>query len=377
MAHSEILVLILLGLALLFIVFASIVFFWQKFNSGENNNELLAHLAELKEGQQKLSGTVEVLSNNQNSSNAHLIGHMEVRLSEVQKQIFDSLSGSATKTAQSLGALQERLVAIDKAQDNLEKLSGNVLSLQDILSNKQTRGAFGEIQLNDIVSRALPPDAFSFQVLLSNNKRVDCLIYLPNPPGPIAIDSKFPLEAYDAMRAAKDDSQKKKAIQEFRKSIKVHINAISEKYIVEGETADGSIMFLPSESVYAELHANFSDLVREGFEKKVWVVSPTTCMATLNTIRAILKDAKFKEHSSKVRENLSLLFKDVSRLGDRIENLDKHFSLATKDLEEVKVSANKVTGRAERIDSLSFEEVNLPEDENVDHQRSKLNVIRS
>ena len=377
MAHSEILVLILLGLALLFIVFASIVFFWQKFNSGENNNELLAHLAELKEGQQKLSGTVEVLSNNQNSSSAHLIGHMEVRLSEVQKQIFDSLSGSATKTAQSLGALQERLVAIDKAQDNLEKLSGNVLSLQDILSNKQTRGAFGEIQLNDIVSRALPPDAFSFQVLLSNNKRVDCLIYLPNPPGPIAIDSKFPLEAYDAMRAAKDDSQKKKAIQEFRKSIKVHINAISEKYIVEGETADGSIMFLPSESVYAELHANFSDLVREGFEKKVWVVSPTTCMATLNTIRAILKDAKFKEHSSKVRENLSLLFKDVSRLGDRIENLDKHFSLATKDLEDVKVSANKVTGRAERIDSLSFEEVNLPEDENVDHQRSKLNVIRS
>ena len=224
---------------------------------------------------------------------------------------------------------------------------------------------------------SLPPDAFSFQVLLSNNKRVDCLIYLPNPPGPIAIDSKFPLEAYDAMRAAKDDSQKKKAIQEFRKSIKVHINAISEKYIVEGETADGSIMFLPSESVYAELHANFSDLVREGFEKKVWVVSPTTCMATLNTIRAILKDAKFKEHSSKVRENLSLLFKDVSRLGDRIENLDKHFSLATKDLEEVKVSANKVTGRAERIDSLSFEEVNLPEDENIDHQRSKLNVIRS
>ena len=136
-------------------------------------------------------------------------------------------------------------------------------------------------------------------------------------------------------------------------------------------------MFLPSESVYAELHANFSDLVREGFSKRVWIVSPTTCMATLNTIRAILKDAKFKEHSSKIRENLSLLFKDVSRLGDRIENLDKHFSLANKDLEEVKVSAKKVTGRADRIDSLNFEEINVTEVDRSDHQRSKLNVIRS
>ncbi len=369
-------VLVVLGIAFFFTAFVSISF-WKSPNLGKGNTELLAYLEQLKEGQHKLSGTVETLSNNQNASNSHLISHMEVRLSEVQKQIFDSLNGSATKTAKSLGALQERLVAIDKAQDNLEKLSGNVLSLQDILSNKQTRGAFGEIQLNDIVSKALPPDSFSFQVLLSNGKRVDCMIYLPNPPGPIAVDSKFPLEAYDAMRSAKDDNQKKKAVQEFRKSIKIHINSISEKYILEGETADGAIMFLPSESIYAELHANFSDLVREGFSKRVWVVSPTTCMATLNTIRAILKDAKFKEHSSKVRDNLALLFKDVSRLGDRIENLNKHFSLASKDLEEVKVSASKVTGRADKLDSLDFEEVNTLDNDEIENQRSKLNVIRS
>ena len=368
--------LVVLGVTFFFTAFVSISF-WKKPNLGKGDKELLAYLEQLKEGQHKLSGTVETLSNNQSANNSNLIGHMEVRLSEVQKQIFDSLNGSATQTAKSLGALQERLVAIDKAQDNLEKLSGNVLSLQDILSNKQTRGAFGEIQLNDIISKALPPDSFSFQVLLSNGKRVDCMIYLPNPPGPIAVDSKFPLEAYDAMRSAKDDNQKKKAVQEFRKSIKIHINSISEKYILEGETADGAIMFLPSESIYAELHANFSDLVREGFSKRVWVVSPTTCMATLNTIRAILKDAKFKEHSSKVRDNLALLFKDVSRLGDRIENLNKHFSLASKDLEEVKVSASKVTGRADKLDSLNFEEVNTLDNDKIENQRSKLNVIRS
>ena len=366
---------IVLCIGFLLTITASVIF-WQRLKS-ENSKELLVYLEQLKEGQQKLSGTVEIVSNNQNTSNAHLIGHMEARLSEVQKQIFDSLNGSAIKTAQSLGALQERLVAIDKAQDNLEKLSGNVLSLQDILSNKQTRGAFGEIQLNDIVSKALPPDAFSFQVLLSNGKRVDCMIYLPNPPGAIAIDSKFPLEAYDAMRKAKDENQKRKATQEFRKSIKSHINSISDKYIVEGETADGAIMFLPSESIYAELHANFSDLVREGFSRRVWVVSPTTCMATLNTIRAILKDAKFKEHSSKVREHLVLLFKDVNRLGERIENLDKHFSLASRDLDEVKVSANKVTGRADRLDSLNFDEIKVPNVNNdTDQKRSKLNVMR-
>ena len=376
MEGREIFFLISIGIIFILLAFV-IIKILQKLKSDTGNQDLLAYLEQLKAGQQKLSGVVEILSNNQTTSNSHLIGHMEVRLSEVQKQIFDSLNGSATKTAQSLGALQQRLTVIDKAQDNLEKLSGNVLSLQDILSNKQTRGAFGEIQLNDIVSKALPPDSFSFQKLLSNGKRVDCMIYLPNPPGSIAIDSKFPLESYDAMRVAKDDSQKKKAVQEFRKSIKGHISDISEKYILEGETAEGAIMFLPSESVYAELHSNFSDLVREGFSKRVWVVSPTTCMATLNTIRAILKDAKLKEHSSKIRENLGLLFKDVSRLSDRIENLDKHFSLANRDLKEVKLSADKVTGRADKFDSLSFEELSISEVDKVKDQRSKLNIISS
>ena len=294
--HSSFMVFLL---AVIFFLFCLILLFFIFRKSNNKSNADLSHdLEKLKDGQLKLAGIIENLVNNQNLGNANILSNMEGRLSEVQKQIFDSLSGSASNTAKSLGALQERLIAIDKAQANLEKLSGNVLGLQDILSNKQTRGVFGEIQLKDIVSKALPPNSYAFQVLLKNGRRVDCMIYLPYPPGPIAIDSKFPLDAYENLGKFENEIEKNKAIQIFKKSIRFHINSISEKYIVEGETADGAIMFLPSEAIYAELHANFSDIIHEGFSKRVWIVSPTTCMATLNTIRGILKDATLKENSS-------------------------------------------------------------------------------
>jgi len=248
-------------------------------------------------------------------------------------------------------------MAIDKAQDNITKLSGDVLSLQDILSNKQTRGAFGEIQLNDIVTKALPSDSYTLQATLSNGRRADCLIHLPNPPGPIAIDSKFPLEAYEALRAAQNDRDLAEAAKLMRQAVKKHIRDISEKYIIEGETADGALMFLPSEAVYAELHANFSDLVREGFSARVWIVSPTTCMATLNTMRAILKDARMREQAGAIRKELGLLYQDVDRLGTRVENLDRHFSQAAKDISEIKISADKAGRRARRLDAFDFEEI--------------------
>ncbi|MGH1445191.1 MAG: DNA recombination protein RmuC, partial [Cognatishimia sp.] len=178
-------------------------------------------------------------------------------LAELQEKMGQSLMGNAKQTATSLTALQERLATIDKAQDNITKLSGDVLSLQDILSNKQTRGAFGEIQLNDIVGKALPSDSYSLQHTLPNGKRADCLIHLPNPPGPIVIDSKFPLEAYEAMLASETEAELKAAVQLFKTSVKKHINDISDKYILEGETADGALMFLPSEAIYAELHSKF------------------------------------------------------------------------------------------------------------------------
>jgi len=320
-------------------------------------NVLGQRVQDLGAGQERLTGGLHHVSDAQTKSQNGMMQMLEQRLAQVQQQMTENLQGSSRRTAHSLGELQQRLMAIDKAQDNITKLSGDVLSLQDILSNKQTRGAFGEIQLNDIVTKALPSDSYTLQATLSNGRRADCLIHLPNPPGPIAIDSKFPLEAYEALRAAQNDRDIAEAAKLMRQAVKKHIRDISEKYIIEGETADGALMFLPSEAVYAELHANFSDLVREGFSARVWIVSPTTCMATLNTMRAILKDARMREQAGAIRKELGLLYQDVDRLGTRVENLDRHFSQAAKDISEIKISADKAGRRARRLDAFDFEEI--------------------
>jgi len=311
----------------------------------------------LGEGQERLAGGLHHVSEAQAKQQTSMLQLMEKRLADVQLQMNENLQGSARRTAHSLGELQQRLTAIDKAQENITKLSGDVLSLQDILSNKQTRGAFGEIQLNDIVSKALPSDSYTLQATLSNGRRADCLIHLPNPPGPIVIDSKFPLEPYEALRNATTDWELNEAARQLRTAVKKHIKDISEKYILEGETADGALMFLPSEAVYAELHANFSELVREGFTARVWIVSPTTCLATLNTMRAILKDARMREQAGAIRRELGLLYQDVDRLGTRVENLDRHFTQAAKDITEIKISADKAGKRARRLDNFDFEEI--------------------
>ena len=311
----------------------------------------------LSDGQERLSGGLTHVSEAQAQSQTAMLQLMERRLAQVQSQMSENLHGSARRTAQSLGDLQQRLQSIDKAQENITKLSGDVLSLQDILSNKQTRGAFGEIQLTDIVSKALPSDSFTMQATLSNGKRADCLIHLPNPPGPIAIDSKFPLEAYELLRKAETQDQLNRAAQQLRLSLRKHIKDISEKYIIEGETADGALLFLPSEAVYAELHANFPEVVRDGFAARVWIVSPTTCMATLNTMRAILKDARMQEQAGAIRKELGLLYADVDRLGNRVENLDRHFGQAAKDIADIKISADKAGRRARRLDNFDFEEL--------------------
>jgi DNA recombination protein RmuC len=311
----------------------------------------------LSDGQQQLAGGLNHVSEAAAASQANLLQLMEQRLTHVSGTMNENLQGSARRTAQSLGELQRRLQAIDKAQDNITKLSGDVLSLQDILSNKQTRGAFGEIQLKDIVSKALPADSYTWQATLSNGKRADCLIHLPNPPGPIVVDSKFPLEAYEALRNAETQQQLNDAARMMRTSVKAHIKAISDKYILDGETADGALMFLPSEAVYAELHSNFPELVRDGFAARVWIVSPTTCMATLNTMRAILKDARMQEQAGAIRRELGLLFGDIERLGTRVENLDRHFNQASKDIAEIKISSDKAGRRARRLDNFDFEEL--------------------
>ncbi|NBT33847.1 MAG: DNA recombination protein RmuC, partial [Rhodobacteraceae bacterium] len=187
--------------------------------------------------------------------------------------------------------------------------------------------------------------------------RADCLIHLPNPPGPIVIDSKFPLEAYERLRAAKTDYELQDAARQFKASVRAHIKAISEKYIIEGETADGALMFLPSEAVYAELHANFPEVVRDGFAARVWIVSPTTCMATLNTMRAILKDARMREQAGAIRTTLRQLHRDVELVVERVDKLNTHFGQARKDLDDINTAAERAGKRAARLDNFDFEEL--------------------
>ena len=336
--------------------------FWSSDKSGGDNAKLLTEaLRDLSANQQQIVGSIKVITDTQTTSQAAIIKHVESRLEEIKNSISSSLSGSSVKTAQTLGELQQRLQTIDKAQTNIEKLSGEVLGLQEILSNKQARGIFGEIQLKDIVSKALPADAYDFQFTLSNGKRADCIIYLPEPQGNIVIDSKFPLEAYNCMIKNTNQVEKNRNIQSFQSSIKTHIKDISEKYIIEGETADGAIMFLPSEAIYAELHANFAKLVNDGFESRVWIVSPTTLMATLNTMRAILKDERLRRQTSHIRSELDLLYKDMLRLESRIVNLDKHFNLASKDVDEIKISAKKASKRVFNIERFEFDELTQSE----------------
>ena len=348
----------LLGVFVLALGIIMLRLFHTSRNSGADINKHLQDvLRDLSANQQQIVGSIKVITDTQTTSQAAIIKHVESRLEEIQKSISSSLSGSSVKTAQTLGELQQRLQTIDKAQTNIEKLSGEVLGLQEILSNKQARGIFGEIQLKDIVSKALPSDSYDFQFTLSNGKRADCIIYLPEPQGNIVIDSKFPLEAYNAMITNTNEVDRNRNIQQFQSSIKTHIKDISEKYIIEGETADGAILFLPSEAIYAELHANFSKLVNEGFESRVWIVSPTTLMATLNTMRAILKDDRLRRQTSHIRAELDLLYKDLLRLEGRIINLDKHFNLASKDVDEIKISAKKASKRVFNIERFEFEEL--------------------
>lgn len=311
----------------------------------------------LSDGQERLAGGLHHVSETQAHSQTAMLQLMEKRLSEVQRSMGEALQGTSQRTAHSLGELQQRLATIDKAQANIEKLSGNVLNLQDILANKQARGAFGEIQLNDIVQKALPSDAYTMQATLSNGKRADCLIHLPNPPGPIVIDAKFPLEAYEALRRAENPQQVQVAQAQLRAAVRVHIKAIAEKYIVDGETADGALMFLPSEAVYAELHANFPEVVRDGFAVKVWIVSPTTCMATLNTMRAVLKDARMREQAGAIRATLRMLHRDVELVVERVEKLSTHFHQARADLDGITTAAERAGKRAARLDNFDFEEL--------------------
>ena len=301
------------------------------------------------------------------SQQAETVQRVERSLREqeqaLSKVVGERLDRTEKATGQIVTDLRERLARIDEAQKKIGDLSTQVVSLQEVLSNKQARGAFGEVQLNDLVQSALPPQVYEFQCTLSSGVRADCVLRLPNPPGSIAIDAKFPLESYSALRAvpAGDGPALLVAQRAFQQAMRKHIGDIRDKYIIPGETAESALMFLPSEAIYAELHANFTGLVEESYRARVWIVSPTTMMATLNTVRAVLKDVRMREQAGEIQKTVGLLMEDVRRLGDRIDRLKTHFGQTEKDLREIDISADRITRRGQRILDVDLgEEPSLP-----------------
>ncbi|MEO5372901.1 MAG: DNA recombination protein RmuC [Alphaproteobacteria bacterium] len=338
----------------------------------------LARLAEtaqaLVAAQAELGGRLRQMGESQAAAQAQLAERMqaqeravtrvmEERLGDVVRRVGEGLQKTTEKTAETMHDLRERLVLIDAAQKSISALSTQVVGLQDILANKQARGAFGEVQLENIVRNALPPSAYEFQASLGNGRRADCLLRLPNPPGAIAVDAKFPLESYHALRNAADETARKLAERAFGTAVLNHVRDIAERYIVPGETADSALLFLPSEAVYAELHASFDDVVKKSYRAKVWIVSPTTLMATLNTVRAVLKDARMREQADVIQKEVQLMLNDVRLLDERVGKLARHFDQTTEDIRQIRISTDKVTGRGERIEQVQFGDADSPADE--------------
>lgn len=319
--------------------------------SGAGSDAIVERLVE---SQATLSGRLDQMATGAAASQAELRRALDERLADVAKRVGDTLGEQGLRHQTMLEGLKERLAVIDSAQKNIAELSGQVVGLQDILSNKQARGAFGEVQLENLVTSMLPPSAYSFQAQIGDNRRADCLIVLPNPPGPIAVDAKFPLESYHALRNAEDDAARIQAGRGFSASVLKHVNDIAERYIVPGETADSALMFIPSEAVYAELHANFPDVVDKAYRKRVYTVSPTTLMATLNTVRAILRDARMREQAHIIQQEVVTMLDDVARLDKRVTNLAQHFDQAGRDIEQIRTSANKITSRGTRITQIEL-----------------------
>ena len=281
---------------------------------------------------------------------------LQEQLDRVSVRVSMTIDQAANQTRDTLTSLRERLAVVDDAQRHISALSSQMIGLQDILSNKQARGAFGEMQLRDLVEAVLPPDAYEFQAAVGEGLRADCLIRLPNPPGSIAIDAKFPLESYQRLTGAQSDAERIQAARDFSADVLKHVRAIGSKYIVPGQTGDAALMFLPSEAIYAELHARYANVIEQSFRERVFIVSPTTLWATLNTIRAVFRDVRLREQAGLLQKELHVLMEDMGRLDERVEKLAIHFRQANKDVDDIQASARKVSRRAERITTMELGE---------------------
>ena len=356
----------LLGVGLLLAVIA-VVALWRR---PAMPPDLAAALQGLRDQQAMLAGRLDQIGRDQQAQ-AMAITAQETALADrlaaqeralaaavdsLNERLNQRLSAASDATLESLSKLGERLAVIDRAQQAMAALSEQVTGLQNILSNKQARGAFGEAQLEALVRDTLAPSDYAFQHTLSNGTRVDCLLRLATPPGPVAVDSKFPLEAFRRLRDAANESERAAAARQFRGDVLKHVRDVSAKYIIPEETADSALLFVPSEAIYAMLHAEFEDIVEESFRARVWIVSPTTMMAILNTMQAVMRDVRMRKEARAIQKQVAALADDVRRLSDRVLRLRTHFDQAQKDIGEIEVSAQKISRRSDQIAAVELDE---------------------
>ncbi len=286
-----------------------------------------------------------------------LVESNERRLGEISGRVEERLEKGFEKTNTVFGDVIKRLAEIDKAQAQISELSGSVGSLNEILADKRSRGAFGEVQLIGLVKNMMPPNSYAEQHTFENGVRADCVLFMPEPTGTLCVDSKFPLESYQRMVDGElGEAERKQAETQFRIDIKKHIKDIAEKYIISGTTAEGAVMFIPAEAVFAEIHARFPDLVEVSHKARVWLASPTTMMAVLTTARAVLKDAATRKQVHIIQDHLVALSGDFGRFQQRMDKLAKHIDLANKDVGEVHTSAKKITSRFTKIEQVELDE---------------------
>jgi DNA recombination protein RmuC len=282
--------------------------------------------------------------------------HLAQNLDAVSARLGDNVSEAGRRTSETLSNLNERLAIIADARQSLADLSTEVVSLHGVLANKQARGAFGQVRMETIIRDALPSGAYEFQATLSNGSRPDCLIRLPNTPAPLVIDSKFPLEGFEALRLARTPDDVKAATQAIRQVVGRHVEDIAGKYLIAGETQDTALMFVPSESIFAVLQEQFSDLVQKAYRARVMIVAPNVLMLAVQTVQSVIKDVKMRDHASVIQREVGLLLDDVGRLTERAAELERHFTLSGKALEKLSASAAKITSRGKRLVSLDLDD---------------------
>lgn len=314
------------------------------------------HLAGLMQVQSEMTGRIQTMSEIFGSRTSELARIVDERLDTTSQRVGQALQETRAKTDEGLSKLHERLAVIDRAQSTMTSLSGEIVSLQSILSNKQTRGAFGQGRMEAIIGDGLPPNAYSFQTTLSNGYRPDCLIIMPNDAPKLVIDAKFPLESWQRISAATNPDELRQAQAGFRSDVGVHVKAISEKYLLAGETQDTAFMFVPSESIFADIHEHFEDVVQKASRARVVIVSPALLMLSIQVIQALLRDVTMREQAHLIQKEVRELLGDITRLDDRVNKLQSHFAQANSDIGQILTSTGKIAKRGERIDAMDFEE---------------------